>query len=316
MEPKNSPSNLSKSQLHDLNFLTLDMLSKTDRTLSEYNNKLKLKGFNAFQIESDGAATRIYSRKDFYKICLTTGKSIINYSDKSYHEEDTILFFGNPHIPYSWETLSTKYVGYTCLFSEEFLTQTERNESLLQSPLFKIGGTPILRISEKQRIYLNSIFEKMIEEQESDYAYKDDLIRNYIHLIFHEALKMKPSENFVNHKSGASRLSSVFLELLERQFPIETPDSPLQLSTPQDYASVLSVHVNSLNRALKEITGKPTSAHIADRILIEAKAMLQHTDWNISEIAYALGFEYPTYFNNFFKKHVGTNPKALREGVS
>ncbi len=65
-------------------------------------------------------ATRIYSRKDFYKICLTTGKSIIHYADRSFEAEGTVLFFGNPHIPYSWETISTSYVGYTCLFSEEF----------------------------------------------------------------------------------------------------------------------------------------------------------------------------------------------------
>lgn len=288
------------------------MNQKIQRSLSPFNSKLKLKGFNAFQIESDGAETRVYSRKDFYKICLTTGKSIINYSDKSYAQEGTILFFGNPHIPYSWETISTEYQGYTCLFSEDFFHQGERTESLLKSPLFRLDGTPILQISEQQRLLLNDIFEKMIAEQNSDYAFKDDLIRNYIHLIFHEALKMKPSENFVHHKSGASRLTTVFMELLERQFPIETPTAPLQLKTAQDYASVLSVHVNSLNRAIKEITGKPTSAHIAERILSEAKAMLQHTDWNISEIAFALGFEYPTYFNNFFKKHTGTNPKSLR----
>ncbi len=285
---------------------------KNKRSLSKFNTELKLKGFNAFQIEDDRSATRIYSRKDFFKICLTTGKSIINYSDKSYQEEGTILFFGNPHIPYSWETLSRTYVGYTCLFSEDFFNLSERSESLIQSPLFKIGGTPILRITEEQRQYLNTIFEKMIQEQESDYAFKDDLVRNYIHLIFHEALKMKPSENFVQHKSGAARLTSVFLELLERQFPIETPDSPLELKTPQDYSKVLAVHVNSLNRAVKEITGKPTSAHIADRIMLEAKALLQYTNWNISEIAYSLGFDYPAYFNYFFKKHTGTNPKALR----
>ncbi|WP_288369702.1 helix-turn-helix transcriptional regulator [uncultured Algoriphagus sp.] len=288
------------------------MMIKNKRSLSKFNTELKLKGFNAFQIEDDRSATRIYSRKDFFKICLTTGKSIINYSDKSYQEEGTILFFGNPHIPYSWETLSRTYVGYTCLFSEDFFNLSERSESLIQSPLFKIGGTPILRITEEQRQYLNTIFEKMIQEQESDYAFKDDLVRNYIHLIFHEALKMKPSENFVQHKSGAARLTSVFLELLERQFPIETPDSPLELKTPQDYSKVLAVHVNSLNRAVKEITGKPTSAHIADRIMLEAKALLQYTNWNISEIAYSLGFDYPAYFNYFFKKHTGTNPKALR----
>src|SRR5688500_19519838 len=97
------------------------MKNKDVRSVSEFNNELKLKGFNVFQIESDGAATRIYSRKDFYKICLTTGKSIIHYADRSFEAEGTVLFFGNPHIPYSWETISSSYVGYTVLFSEDFL---------------------------------------------------------------------------------------------------------------------------------------------------------------------------------------------------
>lgn len=287
------------------------MPNKNIRSVSEFNNELKLKGFNAFQIESDGAATRIYSRKDFYKICLTTGKSKIHYADKSFEQDGTVLFFGNPHIPYSWETISTSYVGYTCLFSEEFL-KSDRSESLQHSPLFKIGGTPILKITEQQREFLNTLFQKMIEEQQTDYTYKDDLIRNYINLIIHEALKLTPSENFDQHRNASSRITSVFLELLERQFPIEDTQKPLQLKTAQDYAKHMNVHANYLNRAVKEVTGKPTTVHISERIITEAKALLQHTDWNIADIAYALGFEYPTYFNNFFKKLTGTNPKSLR----
>lgn len=288
------------------------MKDKHVRQVSEFNTELKLKGFNVFQIESDGAATRIYSRKDFYKICLTTGKSKIHYADKSFQQEGTILFFGNPHVPYSWETISTTYSGYTCLFSEEFFKASDRTESLQHSPLFKIGGTPILKITDEQRQFLSSIFQRMIEEQKSDYAYKGDLMRNYVNLIIHEALKLQPSEHYDQHKNAASRLTSVFLELLERQFPIESADNPLQLKTAQDYAKTLNVHVNYLNRAVKEVTGKPTTTHITERIITEAKALLQHTGWNIADIAYALGFEYPTYFNNFFKKLTGTNPKSLR----
>jgi AraC-like DNA-binding protein len=133
----------------------------------------------------------------------------------------------------------------------------------------------------------------MIDEQGSDYTYKDDLIRNYIQLIIHEALKLEPSENYDNHKNAASRIASVFLELLERQFPIESADRPLQLKSAQDYATTLAVHVNYLNRTVKEVTGKPTTAHIAERIVGEAKALLQHTDWSIAQIAYALGFRLP-----------------------
>ena len=288
------------------------MENKIVRQVSEFNNELKLKGFNVFQIEAEGSATKIYSRKDFYKICLTTGKSKIHYADKTFEQEGSILFFGNPHIPYSWETISTTYVGYTVLFSEDFFKASDRSESLQNSPLFKIGGTPVLKINEQQREFLNTIFWKMIEEQKSDYTYKDDLIRNYINLIIHEALKLQPSEHYDQHKNAASRLTSVFLELLERQFPIESSDSSLQLKTAQDYATHLHVHVNYLNRAVKEVTGKSTTTNITERIVSEAKALLQHTTWNIADIAYALGFEYATYFNNFFKRLTGTNPKALR----
>lgn len=288
------------------------MKEKVIRAISKFNNELKLQGFKAFQIEEDTADTRTYSRKEFYKICLTTGKSRIHYSDKTYEQEGTILFFGNPHIPYSWETISTTYVGYTILFSEEFFKNSERSESLQQSSFFKIGGTPVLKITEEQRTFLNTIFQKMITEQESDYVFKDELIRNYISLIIHESLKMEPSENYEKNKNASSRLTSVFLELLERQFPIETTANPLQLRTAQQYAQHLNVHINYLNRAVKEVTGRSTTTHITERILTEAKALLQHTDWSISEIAYSLGFDYPTYFNNFFKKVTGTNPTAFR----
>ncbi|GGB96519.1 helix-turn-helix domain-containing protein [Dyadobacter sediminis] len=288
------------------------MENTKQRPVSEFNSQLKLKGFNAFELERDTNATRIYSRKDFYKICLTTGKSKIHYSDRSFETEGTVLFFGNPHIPYSWETLSTTYTGYTCLFSEEFFLASERTESLQQSPFFRIGGTPILNISDKQREFVNTLFQRMIEEQKTDYSFKDELIRNYINLIIHEALKLQPSENYNQHKNAAGRITSVFMELLERQFPIESADRPLQLKTAQDYARNLNMHVNYLNRAVKQITGKPTTSHITERIVSEARSLLQHTDWNISEIAYALGFEYPTYFNNFFKRMTGTNPKAVR----
>src|SRR4051812_15591792 len=96
------------------------MEDKHVRPVSAFNNELKLKGFNVFQIESDTNAVRTYSRKDFYKICLTTGKSKIHYADRSFEQDGTVMFFGNPHIPYSWETISSAYLGYTVLFSGAF----------------------------------------------------------------------------------------------------------------------------------------------------------------------------------------------------
>jgi len=278
---------------------------------ADFNSELKLKGFKAYEVNSN-AAGHNYSRKDFYKISLTSGAYIFNYADRTFETDETILFFGNPHIPYSCEVTKPSPDGYACLFTEDFLKLSERTESLLHSPLFRIGGTPILTLNKGEKKDIAAIFQKMIAEQDSNYAHKDELIRNYISLVIHEALKMHPSENFSKSKNAAARITAVFLELLERQFPIENIQHPLQLKTAQDFAQNLAVHVNHLNSSVKEVTGKSTTTHIAERIISEAKALLQHTDWSISEVAYALGFEYPTYFNNFFKKKTGNIPKSVR----
>src|SRR5215217_9016869 len=288
-------------------------MNNQERTqTSAFNADLKLKGFKVYEIDNEANSGHTYSRKDFYKINLTTGKFIFHYADKSLETDNTFLFFGNPNIPYSCEAVSEFFSGYTCLFTEDFLKLGDRSESLLQSPLFKLGGTPILTLDEEQRDFIIRVFERMLAEQEANYVYKDELIRNYINLIIHEAVKMQPSLNQSNKRNAAERITAVFLELLERQFPIESTDRPLELRTAQDFAKNLFVHVNYLNSSVKEVTGKPTTAHIADRIISEAKALLQHTTWSIAEIAYALGFEYPTYFNNFFKKKTGEIPRSIR----
>lgn len=123
---------------------------------------------------------------------------------------------------------------------------------------------------------------------------------------------MRPAETMTRHSDAASRIAVQFLELLERQFPIEHVDQPLRLRSAQAFADKLSVHVNHLNRSVKHVTGKSTTAHISQRIVTEALALLQHTNWTVAQIAYALGFEYPTYFNNFFKKATGKSPTTFR----
>jgi AraC-like DNA-binding protein len=287
------------------------MGSKEQADHRNYNSELKLKGFKVYETSSEDGG-HSYSRKDFYKVNITTGKFIFHYADRSFETDKTFLFFGNPHVPYSCEAVSSQHSGYTCLFTEEFLKQGDRSESLQQSPLFKIGGTPILQLNSEQKTFVTSLFKRMLAEQETDYTYKAELIRSYLNLIIHEAVKMQPSDKFSNQKNAAERITAVFLELLERQFPIESEERPLVLRTAQDYAKNLHVHTNYLNSSVKEVTGKPTTNHIADRIISEAKALLQHTDWSISQIAFALGFEYPTYFNNFFKKKTGHIPKSVR----
>ena len=279
---------------------------------SDLNPELLLKGFNAYSFESSSYVMRSYSRKDFYKICLNRGTNIIHYADRTFETNETVLFFGNPHIPYAWETISPVFSGYACIFSESFFKSGQKADALLQSSLFRLDGTPIVILDKEQDKVISDIFEKMIREQESSYSQKDDVVRNYMQLLIHEALRMHPSENYSATKNASHRVASVFLELLERQFPISDRSHPLQLKSPQDYASALSLHVNYLNRAVKATTGKPTGTHIGERIATEAKALLHHTDWNVADIAYSLGFDYPSHFNTHFRRHTGTTPKAFR----
>ncbi|WP_313265704.1 helix-turn-helix domain-containing protein [Sphingobacterium sp.] len=124
---------------------------------------------------------------------------------------------------------------------------------------------------------------------------------------------MQPSDNYFTTGNASSRISGLFMDLLERQFPIDNPKYPLTIKNPNDFAERLNIHVNHLNRSIKEITGKTTKDLITERIASEAKELLHYTDWSISDIAYSLGFEYPTYFNNFFKRVTGNTPNNWRK---
>lgn len=256
-----------------------------------------------------------YNRRDFYKVSLIIGTGTLYYADKGIEIDRPALLFSNPLIPYSWEARSLQQEGYFCLFTEDFFMVDGRLTSLQELPMFKPGGSPVFFINEAQVAFISGLFIKMLHEIQSEYVYKYDLLRNYASLILHEAIKMQPADSYFKHHNASSRITSLFIELLERQFPIDSPRHVLTLKTPTDFASRLSVHVNHLNRSIKEITGRTTTEHIAERIIKEAKALLLHTDWNVSEIAYSLGFEYPSYFNNFFRKQTSQTPSSFRSVV-
>jgi len=99
---------------------------------------------------------------------------------------------------------------------------------------------------------------------------------------------------------------------LERQFPIDDNHQSMQLRSASDFAGQLNVHVNHLNKAVKDTMQKTTSQIIAERVLQESKILLKHSNWNVGEIAYALGFTEVTHFNNFFKKHTQLSPTKFR----
>jgi AraC family transcriptional activator of pobA len=269
--------------------------------------------FNVFRLEpfvGRRAKPVPYRRRDFFKIMLVIGNSKVHYADKVIDVQKQALAFSNPQIPYKWEHTDNIRSGFFCIFNQIFFQQYG---NLNQYTVFQPNGKPLFELSDEQVEKVTSIYERMFEEINSDYIHKYDILRMLVFELLHIAMKIEPSAKFYNQQINASqRISLLFLELLERQFPIDDTHQTLSLRSASEYAKQLNIHVNHLNRAVKKTTQKTTSQHIADRILKESKILLKHSNWNISEIAYALGFKEVTHFNNFFKKHVKSSPSEFR----
>lgn len=274
---------------------------------------LKGKGFKIHTISNPVNTSIPHGRRDFYKIGLVTGNMTVYYGDKIFEINETALFFINPNVSHSVVRHSKNVNGYACLFTEAFISGRERTEILKNSPLFQFDESPVVPLNTEQAAFVKGLFQKMLSVHRDDYDFKNELLKSCIELIIHEAIRIQPPQNGLHHKNAATRITNLFIDLLERQFPVESTEAPLRLRTAQDFAKSLAVHVNYLNRSVKEVTGKPTSVHIADRIAAEAKALLLYTDWSVADIAYGLGFEYPTYFNNYFKRVTGITPQSIRK---
>lgn len=294
---------------------TLEEFYKHKFSGTPANIQREIGDFNVFVIEDtvtpDGDITIKYARRDFYKISLITGENLFHYADKTLHVKGTSLMFFNPRTPYRWEAVSKTNTGFYCIFKDAFFVEKLRS-NFADLPMFAIGGRPSYILDEQQAAFAAGIFRKMTEEIKSDYKYKQDLLVSYITELLHFALKIEATDTIFQETNANARITSVFTELLERQFPIETQEQRFLLRSPKDFADQLYVHVNHLNRAIKETTGKTTSLVIAERLANEAKALLKHTDWNISDIGYCLGFEEPANFNSFFKRLASCSPSQYR----
>jgi AraC family transcriptional activator of pobA len=277
------------------------------------NFKNEIGHFNVFNLEpfvGEKAQPVPYKRRDFYKIMLVKGNSKVHYADKVIEVKKQALSLSNPQIPYKWEHLDTISEGAFCIFNQHFFHQYG---NLNQYSVFQPNGTPIFELTDEQVEKVADIYKRMFEEINSEYVYKYDVLRNLVFELLHFAMKMDPSSTIQNQQLNASqRIATLFLELLERQFPIDDTNRKIHFRTASDFAKQLNVHVNHLNKAVKETIQKTTSQIIAERVLQESKILLKHSSWNVSEMAFALGFSEVTNFNNFFKKHLQMSPLKFR----
>jgi len=100
------------------------------------------------------------------------------------------------------------------------------------------------------------------------------------------------------------RITAAFKSILESDF--------ILTKRPLNYAKKLKISTTYLNECVKEVTGEPVSYHIQQRVILEAKRLLYHSDKSVKEIAFELGYEDYPYFSRLFAKVTGMAPLAFR----
>ncbi len=273
--------------------------------------------FNVFEAEKlfdkvSGSRIMPYNRRAYYKISWLNGKSRAEYADKVIDIKANALLFATPKIPYHWVPEDGNQTGMFCIFTEDFLAAQNSKVKLDTLPIFQPGQYPVFQLNEAEQQEVAYIFRKMLRELNADYKFKYDLLRSLVMELIHFGQKLQPLSAISSAQNASERIASLFTELLERQFPLEPQHSRIGLRSAKDFADRLAVHVNHLNKALKEITGQTTSQLIGKRLLQEAKILLKQTDSTIAEIAFTLGFDDQAHFSTFFKKHTAYSPSAFR----
>ncbi|MCF0069555.1 helix-turn-helix transcriptional regulator [Dyadobacter sp. CY261] len=272
--------------------------------------------FNVFNLTQISQTAREkpaipYPCRAFYKISFLTARSVAQYPDKAVEISKPSLIFSTPKKPFLWSP-EGRQTGQFCVFTADFLHPNRSGVILDELPVFKSPEHPVYTLSESDTARVQGIFDDMEAEIRSNYTYKYDLLRAYALELIHVGQKLQSTAVLHPNHSASARVTSLFIELLERQFPLENPQQRIALRTAKQFADQLSVHVNHLNKILKETTGLTTTELIAGRIVQESKALLLHTDWTIAEIADSLGFSDFAHFAKFFKSGTSLSPGAFR----
>lgn len=269
--------------------------------------------FNIFRVEDIAAKQGKhvnYNRHEFFKITFVKAHGYIHYADRSVETNGTALIFTNPTIPFYWENIGTERSGYACIFTEAFFN---RYDSIKDCRVFQSADNGILILSDEHSKRFEELFVRMEQELQTDYEYKFDLLRNLLMELVHYAQKLQPAPSrSLTTTNAAERITRLFSDLLERQFPIEMTGQSIRLKTANEFAAALNIHVNHLNKSLKAITGYTTIQLINDRICQEARLLLKGTNWTVAEISSCLGFEEPNHFSTFFKCRCNATPKEFR----
>ena len=272
--------------------------------------------FNVFNLADLWDTARLrpgasYPCRSFYKISLLRSRSRAEFTNQTIDIEPDALVFSTPKVSFQWRPAEVQQ-GQFCVFTAEFLLPVLGGTTPDELPLFRADSYLVFQLTPAEAARAAALFAHMREELTSDYVHKYDLLRAYVLELLHLGQKQQPVTTLHPAHSAAARLTSRFVEVLEGQFPLTTPQQRVPLRTARHFADRLAVHVNHLNKVLKDSTGRTTSDLIGGRLAQEAKVLLRQTDWTLWEIADSLGFVDVAHFSHFFRRYATVSPGAFR----
>ncbi|KMQ63077.1 hypothetical protein ACM46_14145 [Chryseobacterium angstadtii] len=195
--------------------------------------------------------------------------------------------------------------GFYCHFSNDFIADgpgLKYLQDILNHADLIYNPTLFPDEEHRERIYL--ILQQMQEIYKNDQDL--ELIRLYLFTLLGEIrhfIEKLPQRDLSANETLVFR----FRKLITTQIQ--------NLHSVKDYADLLNVSPNHLNKSIKKTTGKTASEIINESLLMEAKALLSQPHLSVSEIAFSLGVEDVSYFSRFFRKHSGISPSDYRKGI-
>lgn len=248
-------------------------------------------------------------RHDYFTIILIEkARGVHNVDFKSYEMFDKSLFFIYPGQVHQ-VIASEKPTGWVLNFSRLFLVKNNIPDKMIDDVYLynEHGETPPLPLNDEQFEYYRTIVNHISEYASLQLDYKSDALGALLKLLLiqsnnHCSLQ---KDNDPQTLETGNHLVRKFKKLIETHF-----NSKHKVS---DYAHMLSVSSDYLNKSVKTLTGKSAKEYILHRIILEAKRSLLFTELSNKELAYQLGFEEPAHFSNFFKRYSGNSPLEFRQ---
>jgi len=252
-----------------------------------------------------------FYRKNLYKIKLIKGQCKCHYASRSIDVKGYALIFVAPTNPFILEELNGMVEEYFIVFNGYFFNNYGTIDSY---PVFQDPEHSIFNLTKSEYSEFELLLDNIKKETTSEYEYHTDMIRNLVFQLIHKVLKENKIQSLRN-KSGTAdhRIAALFEELLSQQFPLHSSADLIRLKKPVDFADKLAISINHLNKAVKNIYKKTTTELITERIMQEAMVLLKVTNWSVSEIAYALGYETPSRFIYTFRKYSQCSPLIYRK---